>query len=112
MQRELLVLYRRTVLHAPALASEVRRTYRLHLTYCVLGGVTSGILTNAPTIGIKVLKAADWHLALPTGLSGFGLIMSLVLGLWMARRPKKPFVLVPGLLSCAACLAMIAAPDR
>jgi MFS family permease len=98
------------VLQTQTFAPEVRRTYRLHWAYCVLGGVTSGILTNAPTIGIKVLNAADWHLALPTGLSGFGLIVSLVLGLWMARRPKMPFVLLPGLLSCAACLGMVAVP--
>jgi Major Facilitator Superfamily len=77
----------------------------------VLSGVTAGILTNAPTIGIKVLNAANWHLALPTGLSGFGLLLSLVLGLWMARRPKMPFVVLPGLLSCATCLAMVVAPQ-
>jgi hypothetical protein len=57
------------------------------------------------------LKAANWHLALPTGLSGFGLLLSLVLGLWMARRPKMPFVLIPGLLSGATCLGMIAVPQ-
>jgi MFS family permease len=72
--------------------------------------VTAGILTNAPTISIKILKAANWHLALPTGLSGFGLLLSLVLGLWMARRPKMPFVVLPGLLSCATCLTMAVAP--
>jgi hypothetical protein len=72
--------------------------------------VTAGILTNAPTIGIKILKAANWHLALPTGLSGFGLLLSLTLGLWMARRPKMPFVVLPGLLSCATCLTMAVAP--
>jgi MFS family permease len=78
--------------------------------YSVLSGVTAGILTNAPTIAIKVLDAANWHLALPTGLSGFGLLLSLALGLWMARRPKMPFVVLPGLLSCATCLAMVVCP--
>jgi MFS family permease len=82
-----------------------------HWTYSVLGGVNAGILTNAPTIGIKALKAADWHLALPTALSGFGLILSLLLGVWMARRPKMPFVLIPGFVSCALCLGMVAAPQ-
>ena len=43
-------------------------------------------------------------------LSGVGLLLSLALGLWMARRPKMPFVLVPGFLSCAACLAMAFTP--
>jgi MFS family permease len=69
------------------------------------------MLTNGPTIGIKALRAADWHLALPTSLSGIGLFLTLALGVWMARRPKLPFVLVPGFASCAACLGMALAPD-
>ena len=73
--------------------------------------MVAGILTNGPTIGIKALRAADWHLALPMSLSGIGLLMTLVLGVWMARRPKLPFVLVPGFTSCAACLGMALAPD-
>ena len=68
--------------------------------------MVAGILTNGPTIGIKALKAADWHLALPTSLSGIGLFLTLALGVWMARRPKMPFLLVPGFASCAACLGM------
>src|SRR5262249_55146205 len=63
------------------------------------------------TIGSKGLGAADWHLALPTSLSGIGLLLTLALGVWMARRPKLPFVLVPGFTSCAACLGMALAPD-
>ncbi len=69
------------------------------------------MLANGPTIGIKALKAADWHLALPTSLSGIGLFLTLALGVWMARRPKMPFLLVPGFASCAACLGMTLAPD-
>ncbi len=69
------------------------------------------MLTNGPTIGIKALRAADWHLALPVSLSGIGLFLTLALGVWMARRPKLPFVLVPGFASCAACLGMALAPD-
>jgi hypothetical protein len=91
------------------LPTEVRRIYRYHWTYSVLSGTTAGILTNAPTIGIKILGAADWHLAMPTGLTGVGLIQSLVLGAWMSGRPKMPFVLLPGVLSCAASLCMAAA---
>jgi MFS family permease len=102
--------HRRTTLEAPDLPIEARRTYRFHWVYSVLGGITSGILTNAPTIGIKVLKAADWHLALPTGLSGLGLLITLILGFWMARRRKMPFVLLPGFISCAVCLGMIVSP--
>ena len=69
------------------------------------------MLANGPTIGIKALRAADWHLALPMSLSGIGLFLTLALGVWMARRPKLPFVLVPGFASCAACLGMMLAPD-
>jgi hypothetical protein len=69
------------------------------------------MLANGPTIGIKALRAADWHLALPTGISGIGLLLTLALSVWMARRPKLPFVLVPGFVSCAACLGMVLAPN-
>jgi hypothetical protein len=69
------------------------------------------MLANGPTIGIKALKAADWQLALPTSLSGIGLLLTLALGVWMARRPKLPFMLVPGFASCAACLGMALAPE-
>ena len=69
------------------------------------------MLTNGPTIGIKALRAADWHLALPMSLSGIGLFLTLALSVWMARRPKLPFILVPGFTSCAACLGMALAPD-
>ena len=48
------------------------------------------MLANGPTIGIKALRAADWHLALPTSISGIGLFMALGLGLWMARRAGIP----------------------
>ena len=69
------------------------------------------MLANGPTIGIKALRAADWHLALPMSLSGIGLFLTLALGVWMARRPKLPFVVVPGFASCAACLGMTLAPN-
>jgi hypothetical protein len=69
------------------------------------------MLANGPTIGIKALRAADWHLALPTSLSGIGLFLTLALGVWMARRSKLPFALVPGFASCVACLGMALAPD-
>ena len=69
------------------------------------------MLANGPTIGIKALRAADWHLALPMSLSGIGLFLALALGVWMARRPKLPFAVVPGFASCAACLGMALAPD-
>jgi hypothetical protein len=89
---------------------DVRRTFILHWLYSALGGATQGILTNAPVIGIKALGAANWHLALPTSLSGVGILMSVALGVWMARRSKMPFVSWPGFASCAACLGMAVSP--
>ena len=99
------------ILDAPEFAPDVRRTYSYHRAYSVLSGLVAGMLTNGPTIGIKALKAADWHLAVPMSLSGIGLFLTLALGVWMARRPKLPFVLVPGFASCAACLGMALAPE-
>ena len=93
------------------LAPDVRRTYSYHRGYSALSGLVAGMLTTGSTIGIKALKAADWQLALPMSLSGIGLLLTLALGVWMARRPKLPFALVPGFTSCAACLGMALAPD-
>src|SRR5262249_9630923 len=98
-------------LDAPAFAPHVRRTYTYHRAFSALSGVAAGMLANGPTIGIKALKAADWHLALPMSLSGIGLLLTLALGVWMARRPKLPFAVVPGFASCGACLGMAVAPD-
>src|SRR5215831_9694658 len=99
------------ILDAPEFAPDVRRTYSYHRAFSALSGVVAGLLANGPTIGIKALRAADWHLALPMSLSGIGLFLTLALGVWMARRPKLPFALMPGFASCAACLGMALAHD-
>ena len=96
---------------APEFAPDVRRTYSYHRAFSALSGMVAGMMANGPTIGIKALRAADWHLALPWSLSGIGLFLTLALGVWMARRPKLPFAVVPGFASCAACLGMALAPD-
>src|SRR5262249_13881773 len=102
---------RRTILDAPEFAPDVRRTYSYHRAFSALSGLVAGMLANGPTIGIKALRAADWHLALPMSLSGIGLVLRLAVGAWMARRPKLPFVIVRGFASCGACLGMALAPD-
>jgi len=99
------------ILDALDFTPDVRRTYSCHRAYSALSGVVAGMLTNGPTIGIKALRAADWHLALPMSFSGIGLFVTLALGVWMARRPKLPFALVPGFAACAACLGMALAPN-
>jgi hypothetical protein len=92
------------------LAPEVRRTYAYHLVYSVLGSANAGILTNAQAVSILALRAADWQLVLPIMLSGVGMLASLLLGVWMSRRRKMPFVLIPGAFSTAANLLMVVAP--
>jgi Major Facilitator Superfamily len=93
------------------LEPSVRRTYTCHWIYSALGGINAGILTNGQAVGIKALHAADWQLVLPITLSGVGMLATLLLGVWMARRRKMPFVLVPGAIACLANLAMVIRPD-
>jgi Major Facilitator Superfamily len=93
-----------------SLAPEVRRTYACHWVYSALGGINAGILTNAQAVGIKALQAADWQLVLPITLSGVGMLATLLLGAWMARCRKMPFVLIPGFTACLANLAMVFTP--
>jgi Major Facilitator Superfamily len=103
-----------TTVTAPAAGSltpDVRRTYACHWVYSALSGINAGILTNAQAVSIKALKAADWQLVLPITLSGVGMLATLLLGVWMARQRKMPFVLIPGFISCAANLAMVISPQ-
>jgi Major Facilitator Superfamily len=100
-----------TATTAEPLAPDVRRTYACHWAYSALSGINAGILTNAQAVSIKALNAADWQLVLPITLSGAGMLVTLLLGVWMARRPKMPFVVIPGFVSCAANLAMVISPQ-
>jgi len=78
--------------------------------HSALSGFNNGVMATAPLIGVKALNASDWMLPLPTILSGVGLLLTLATGLWMSRRPKMPFIVLPGLASAAVCLAMTLAP--
>lgn len=97
------------VFGGPDLAGNARRTFRFHLAYALLDAAAGGILLNAPLVALKAFQAANWHLPLRELYSGIGMIATLYLGSWMARRPKMPFVFLPGLLAAISSLAMAAA---
>ncbi len=83
-----------------------RHTFRWHMGFTLLDSAGAAILANAPLMATKTLTAADWQLNIPLGLSCVGMIAALHLGAFMADRPKKPFVVVPGLFYAAASLGM------
>jgi hypothetical protein len=90
----------------PPLTGNALRTFRLHLVYVVLDAVAGGILLNAPLVALKALEAQNWHLPLRELFSGVGMLLSLYLGCWMARRRKMPFVFIPGILAAISAILM------
>jgi hypothetical protein len=57
-------------------------------------------------MAVKAMNATDVQLQLPLGMTSVGLFGSVFFGAAMARRSKKPFVVVPGFAGAAAALAM------
>jgi len=98
-----------SLLRGPDLAGNARRTFRFHLAYAVLDAAAGGILLNAPLVALKAFQAANWHLPLRELYSGVGMIASLYLGSWMARRPKMPFVIIPGVIAGISAALMATA---
>ncbi|MGA2065634.1 MAG: MFS transporter [Thermoguttaceae bacterium] len=94
------------LLAPPKLPPEARRTFRFHLAYAVLDAAAGGILLNAPLVAIKEIGASNWQLPMRELYSGAGMLLTLYLGCWMARRRKMPFVLIPGLLCGLFSLGM------
>jgi MFS family permease len=92
--------------HRLVLSGTERHTFRWHLGFTIFDSAAAAILANAPLMAVKSLAASDWHLNIPLGLSCIGMCAALVLGGAMSNRPKKPFVVVPGLFYAAASLAM------
>lgn len=99
----------RAFFHGPDLSGNARRTYRFHLAYAVLDAAGGGILLNGPIIALKAFAAHNWHLPIRELYSGLGMILTLYLGSWMARRKKMPFVFVPGVLAAASAVTMATA---
>ena len=92
----------------PQLPREARHTYVRHLTCVILTAITMGILANVPVMAVKRMAPANWKLALRLVFSGGGQLFVLYLGGWMAKRPKMPFVIAPGLAFAVCSFALIA----
>jgi hypothetical protein len=94
------------LLATPELPPDARRTFRYHLAYAVLDAAAGGILLNAPLVAIKEIGAPNWQLPMRELYTGMGMLVTLYLGCCMARRPKMPFVVIPGLLCGLFSLGM------
>ncbi len=90
----------------PDLPPASRRAFRFHMAYTLLDAVSAGILSNAPVMAVKAMHATDAQLQLPQAMTSLGLFASIFTGAAMATRQKRPFVVVPGILSGIAALLM------
>ncbi len=95
----------------PPLPPVSGRAFRFHLAYTLFYAVFEGIMGNAPLMAVKALNASDVQLQLPLAMTSAGLFASVFFGAAMARRPKKPFVVLPGLACAAAALVMAWIPS-
>jgi hypothetical protein len=92
----------------PELPPDSRRAFRFHMTFAVLDAVKDGILANTPLMAVKAMLATDAQLQIPLVISSVGFLASVFMGVAMATRHKKPFVVLPGFLSAIAMLMMAA----
>jgi MFS family permease len=90
----------------PALPPVAARAFRLHMAYTLLAALQLGIVNNVPVMAVKALHATDRQLQLPQAMISLGLFISAFTGVAMARRGKKPFVWIPGVLGAVSVLAM------
>ncbi|QDU35498.1 Major Facilitator Superfamily protein [Poriferisphaera corsica] len=93
------------------LSREVVGRYRWQMGWAVAMAVTDGIMANAPVMALKSMAAEPWKLGVNLALSSVGMFASLWIGWLMARRRKKPFVVVPGLIY-AVCVGMMTLTDQ
>lgn len=90
----------------PDLPAVARRAFRFHMAYSVLEAVSLGILNNAPLMAVKTMGATDVQLQMPQIMTALGLFSAVFTGVAMATRSKKPFVVVPGVISAICALVM------
>jgi hypothetical protein len=90
----------------PPLPPVSRRAFRFHTAFTLLYAVFEGIMGNAPLMAVKAMNAGDVQLQLPLAMTSVGLFSAVLLGEAMAKRRKKPFVLVPGFAAAVAAFAM------
>jgi hypothetical protein len=80
------------------------------MAFTLLYAVFEGVIGNAPLMAVKAMNATDVQLQLPLGMTSIGLFGAVFFGAAMARRRKKPFVLVPGFAGAMAALVMAWTP--
>jgi MFS family permease len=76
------------------------------MAFSLLDAVFAGIMGNAPLMAVKAMGATDVQLQLPLAMTSVGLFASVFTGAAMAKRRKKPFVLVPGVAGAFSALLM------
>jgi Major Facilitator Superfamily len=94
----------------PALPPLSRRAFRFQMAFTLLYAVFEGVMANAPLIAVKAMDASDIQLQMPLAMASIGLFVSALLGVVMARRRKKLFVVVPGMTGALAAMTMSAMP--
>jgi len=90
----------------PELPPVSRRAFRFHISYAVLDALKDGVLANTPLMAVKAMQATDAQLQIPLVMASLGFLASVFAGVAMATRHKKPFVLLPGVLSAVSALLM------
>ena len=90
----------------PRLPPASRRAFRYHTAFTLLYALFEGIMGNVPLMAVKALNATDVQLQLPLAMASVGLFGSAFFGAAMARRRKKPFVVLPGFAGALTALVM------
>jgi Major Facilitator Superfamily len=90
----------------PPLPSVSGLAFRWHLAFTLFYAMFEGVIGNAPLMAVKALRASDVQLQLPLAMTSVGLFGSVLLGATMAKRPKKPFIVVPGFVCAIATMVM------
>jgi MFS family permease len=90
----------------PAMPPVSGRAFRFHMAYVLLDAVSAGIQSNAPVMAVKAMQASDQQLQIPLVMTSLGLFASVFMGILMARRSKKLFVVLPGIASGISALVM------
>jgi hypothetical protein len=90
----------------PRLPAAAAAAFRYHLAFTLLYSFFEGIMGNVPLMAVKAMSATDVQLELPLGMASVGIFGSVLLGAAMARRRKKPYVVLPGWAAAIAALVM------
>jgi len=76
------------------------------MAFTLLDAVFAGITGNIPLMAVKALGASDVQLQVPVAMASVGLFAAVFSGAAMAKRRKKPYVVVPGVAGAASALLM------